>query len=184
MAEVDKTYDKSYKQETYKSKRGNEYLFTYVGTKFVLQHVIGPNAGKNSQSALQEALMEYILEGDYDWDYWDKKVANTKKSDSIEVDDYDDTKVTYDFKFPGFKKLNELRDNATDDYGQIDISEYWKGLMDVVVQNDIDYDYWDHHDGIMQVMSAADNFLGEIAADSEFQEVMDAAEAFVNKYFR
>ena len=184
--EAPKAYNKAFKQETFTSKRGNDYLFTYVGTKYVLKNVIAPASvpGGRDQSILHNKLIEHVLEGDYGWDYWDKKLSNGKKSDSIEVPDHDCTKVTYNFKFPGFQVIDEISKDSVDANGDFDVVAYWEQLMKRVIQNEeVDFDYWDTHDGINTVMSAADEFIGEAVADSEFAEVMDAAEAFVDKYF-
>lgn len=182
-----KEYNKAFKQETFTSKRGNDYLFSYTGTRYVLTNVIAPSMinGVVNRALRRQLIMKYILEGDYGWDYWDKKLSNSKKSGSVEVEDYDGTKVTYNFKFPGFEAFNKMTEASTNDDDSLNMVEYYAQLMDHIIQNEeVNWDYWDHHDGIETVMDEADYFLGDAIADSEFQEVMNAAEAFLAKYFR
>ncbi len=185
--EKPKTMNKVSKQETFTAKSGKKYIFSYPGTFFVQKNVIDastlPN-GTRSDPLYYEALFEHILEGDYDWNYFDKLVPEAIKSDSIQVEDFDGSEVTYDFKFPGFEAWETLVENSTAITGQILLSEYYKGMMKDVITNDIDFAYWDHHAGYSAVMDAADRFMGQLVYDSEFKEVLDAAKEFLSRMFR
>ncbi|GEP72034.1 hypothetical protein FD12_GL001390 [Lentilactobacillus rapi DSM 19907 = JCM 15042] len=182
-----KEMNKVSKQETFTSKSGHKYIFSYPGTFFVQKNVIDvatlPN-GTRSDPLYDEAIFQHILEGDYDWAYFDKLVPESVKSDSIQVEDFDGKKVTYDFKFPGFEKFENLVENSTAITGQIVFSEYYKGLMKDVITNDVNFAYWDHHDGYSVVMNQADRFMGQLVYDSEFKEVLDAAKDFLSRMFR
>lgn len=182
-----KKYNKNMKQETFTSKRGTEYLFTYPGTFYVQKNVMDASMrnGVQDTTLLNEAIMQHILEGDYDWNYFDKKVATKDRSESIAVKDFDDTEVTYNFKFPGFQRIIKLQAEATADDGSLMTAEYYKGLMKHVITNEeVNFSYWDHHDGYAEVMQEADLFVGTIVNNSEYQEVMTAASNFVGKMFR
>lgn len=182
-----KEMNKVSKQETFVAKSGHKYIFSFPGTWFVQKNVIDasmlPN-GTRSDPLYIEALFQHILEGDYDWAYFDKLVPESAKSDSIQVDDYDGEKMTYDFKFPGFEKIVNLTENSTAVGGQFLTGEYYKGLMKDVITNDVDYAWWDHHEGYATVLHEADLFIGQIIYDSEYLEVVNAAKDFVGRMFR
>lgn len=69
--------------------------------------------------------------------------------------------VTYTFQFPGVKNTLEILDRSRNAFGNVVDSKYYEELMDnVIVEPKTDWDYWDEHNGIREVMNLADNFLG------------------------
>lgn len=184
-----KKYNKYMHQETYTSKAGNDYLMSFIGTMQVQEQVIDASMrdGQQMESLLDEGLMQYILEGDYDWDYFDKKIPVKDRTMSMDVEDIDGKKVTYKFKFPGLEWAVKTIEATESPDGSQAKGELYKALMTDVIQNkDVQEhpDYWDHHKGYFDVMSACDQFIGTILYNSEFSEVMSAAAAFVGEMFR
>lgn len=184
-----KTLNKYMHQETFTSNEGNDYLMSFIGTPQVQEKVIDASMrdGRQLESLLDEGLMQYVLEGDYDWDYFDKKIPAKDRTMSMDVKDFDDKKVTYKFKFPGLEwAVKTIEATESPDGSQVK-GELYKALMTDVIQNkDVQEhpDYWDHHNGYFDVMSACDQFIGTIIYNSEFSEVMSAAAAFVGEMFR
>lgn len=184
-----KKFNKYMHQKTYTSEAGNDYLFSFIGTMQVQQLVIDASMrdGKQMESLLDEALMKYILEGDYDWDFFDKKIPAKERTMSMEAEDFDGKKVTYKFKFPGLEWAVKTIENTTSPDGSDVRADLYKALMTDVIQNkDVQEkpDYWDHHKGYFDVMNACDQFIGNIIYNSEFNEVMSAAAEFVGEMFR
>lgn len=193
MAEKAKALElnKFMKQETYKSQRGNEYLFTFPSMLEVQSEIIDASQIGNGLLSLKlqrEALMKMVIEDPQtSWDYWDKKIANKDKTEVVEVEDFDGAKVKYAYKFPGMELANSLTEQATDEDGVFSTAEYYKLLMQHVITVDgepINFEYWDHHQGYGEVVSGAEAFIGGILEDSEGMEVLGAAMAFVQKWFR
>lgn len=182
-----KNYSKTMKQETFTAESGNEYLFTYPGTFFVQQEVVDASMvnGAQDKVLLYEALMKHILEGDYDWNYFNKQIKDDDKTNSVIAKDHDDKDVEYKFKHPGLKRQYSMVEESRMVNGSISMAEFNKQIMQhVLVSPTIKFDYWDHHDGYATVMEAANIFLGTVGSESEFKEVMEAASDFVNRMFR
>jgi hypothetical protein len=69
--------------------------------------------------------------------------------------------VEYTLQFPGVKATIELLDRSKNRFGNVIDSPYYQEIMDNVIVNPrTDWDYWDTHDGLREVMALADNFLG------------------------
>jgi hypothetical protein len=175
-------------QETFTSSRGNKYLFMFTNTKKVqdmLDSTLRPD-GIRSPMLLAQVIMENIIEGnEYSFEYFDKKIANKDKSDSITLTDEDGNEIkTYDFKWPGLVKYEQMNEKALNQYGVTTDSKMFEGLMKNVIQGDIDWKYWDEHEGYTEVMTAASDFVEQTFAKSEFAEVMQAATNFVNRKFQ
>ncbi|WP_143463344.1 hypothetical protein [Levilactobacillus enshiensis] len=182
-----KNYSKTMKQEVFTSKAGNKYRFTYPGTFFVQQNVIDASmaAGYQSKPLLYEALMKNILEGDYDWDYFDKQIKDEDKTNTATAKDHDGTKIEYTYTYPGLKRQYQMVEESKTVNGSISMAEFNKQLMQrVITSPQIKFDYWDHHDGYNPIMTEGNYFLGTVGGESEFEEVMNAASDFVNRMFR
>ena len=182
-----KNYSKTMKQETFTAESGNEYLFTYPGTFFVQQKVVDASMvnGFQDKVLLYEALMKNILEGDYDWDYFDKQIKDEDKTNSVTAEDHDGNEVEYKLKYPGLKRQYSMVEESRTVNGSIAMAEFNKQLMQhVIVSPNIKFDYWDHHDGYRKIMEEGNVFLGTVSSESDFNEVMEAASDFVNRMFR
>lgn len=182
-----KNYSKTMKQETFTAESGNEYLFTYPGTFFVQQKVVDASMvnGFQDKVLLYEALMKNILEGDYDWDYFDKQIKDEDKTNSVTAEDHDGNEVEYKLKYPGLKRQYSMVEESRTVNGSIAMAEFNKQLMQhVIVSPNIKFDYWDHHDGYQKIMEEGNVFLGTVGSESDFNEVMEAASDFVNRMFR
>lgn len=182
-----KNYSKTMKQETFTAESGNEYLFTYPGTFFVQQKVVDASMvnGFQDKVLLYEALMKNILEGDYDWDYFDKQIKDEDKTNSVTAEDHDGNEVEYKLKYPGLKRQYSMVEESRTVNGSIAMAEFNKQLMQhVIVSPNIKFDYWDHHDGYQKTMEEGNVFLGTVGSESDFKEVMEAASDFVNRMFR
>lgn len=69
--------------------------------------------------------------------------------------------VEYVFQFPGVKSTIELLDRCKNRFNNVVNSDYYPEIMDnVIISPKTNWDYWDTHDGLMEVMALADNFLG------------------------
>lgn len=69
--------------------------------------------------------------------------------------------VEYTFQFPGVKATIELLDRCKNRFGNVVDSAYFEEIMEnVIIEPKTDWDYWDTHDGLREVMALADNFLG------------------------
>lgn len=69
--------------------------------------------------------------------------------------------IEYMFQFPGVKSTIELLDRSKNAFGNVVDSTYYEEIMEnVIVIPKVDWDYWDTHDGLREVMAKADNFLG------------------------
>ncbi|MED4933992.1 hypothetical protein [Heyndrickxia coagulans] len=69
--------------------------------------------------------------------------------------------VEYTFQFPGVKATIELLDRCKNRFGNVVDSAYFEEIMEnVIIEPKTDWDYWDTHDGLREVMELADNFLG------------------------
>lgn len=182
-----KNYSKTMKQETFTAESGNEYLFTYPGTFFVQQKVVDASMvnGFQDKVLLYEALMKNILEGDYDWDYFDKQIKDEDKTNSATAEDHDGNEVEYKLKYPGLKRQYSMVEESLTVNRSIAMAEFNKQLMQhVIVSPNIKFDYWDHHDGYQKIMEEGNVFLGTVGSESDFNEVMEAASDFVNRMFR
>ena len=182
-----KNYSKTMKQETFTAESGNEYLFTYPGTFFVQQNVVDASMvnGFQDKVLLYEALMKNILEGDYDWDYFDKQIKDEDKTNSATAEDHDGNEVEYKLKYPGLKRQYSMVEESRTVNGSIAMAEFNKQLMQhVIVSPNIKFDYWDHHDGYQKIMEEGNVFLGTVGSESDFKEVMEASSDFVNRMFR
>ena len=187
VAPKKKDYSKTMKQETFTAESGNEYLFTYPGTFYVQQNVKDASNvnGYENKALLHQALMKFILEGDYDYSFFDKQIKDADKTSSVKAKDHDGSIVNYDFKFPGLERLENMVEDSKMYNGGIAMSEYNKQVMQhVLISTKIKFDYWDHHDGYATTMQEADVFLGTVSSESDFNEVMAAAEDFVKRMFR
>lgn len=69
--------------------------------------------------------------------------------------------IEYTFQFPGVKAAIDILDRSKDRFGNFTDGKYYEEIMENVIENPkVDWDYWDTHDGIREVMALADNFLG------------------------
>lgn len=69
--------------------------------------------------------------------------------------------VEYTFQFPGVKATIELLDRCKNHFGIVVDSAYYEEIMEnVIVDPKVDWEYWETHDGLREVMALADNFLG------------------------
>jgi len=190
------TYAKFGKQETYKSDAGNEYTFTFPGTRTVESKIRQGSLladGTQSERLLDKALLEIVVQGKLDadgnqpsdWAYWDNKVAKKDRKETIKVADHDGTEIEYKLEFPGIEKVLAIKEVSTSDTGVLDEAEYYDQLMQQVIKSpDVDYDYWDAHDGFLEVMHEADVFIGGTVFGSEMNDVIAAANQFVGGLFR
>lgn len=175
-------------QETWTSSRGNKYMFMFTNTHKVqamLDTTIRPDGGQ-SDLLLTKLLMDNILEGnEYDFAYFDKKIANKDKSDEIILTDEDGEEIaTYTFKWPGLLEYQRMLEVAKDANGNVMNSAMFELIMENVITPKTDWKYWDEHEGYNDVMLNAQAFLNRTLQNSEFSEVMGAATDFVNRKFR
>lgn len=69
--------------------------------------------------------------------------------------------VEYTFQFPGVKATIELLDRCKNRFDNVIDSAYYEEIMEnVIVEPKVDWDYWEEHAGLREVMALADNFLG------------------------
>ncbi|MFJ8245176.1 hypothetical protein [Peribacillus asahii] len=69
--------------------------------------------------------------------------------------------VEYTFQFPGVKSTIELLDRSRNGFNNVVDSAYYTEIMEhVIVSPRTNWEYWDKHDGLREVMHLADNFLG------------------------
>lgn len=69
--------------------------------------------------------------------------------------------VEYTFQFPGVKATIDMLDRSKNRFDNVVDSAYFQEIMDnVIVEPKTDWDYWEEHDGLREVMALADNFLG------------------------
>ncbi|KZM54909.1 hypothetical protein A3Q35_13195 [Aeribacillus pallidus] len=69
--------------------------------------------------------------------------------------------VEYTFQFPGVKATIEMLDRCKNRFGNVVDSAYFEEIMEhVIVDPKVDWEYWETHDGLREVMALADNFLG------------------------
>lgn len=69
--------------------------------------------------------------------------------------------VEYTFQFPGVKATIELLDRCKNRFDNVVDSAYYEEIMEnVIVEPKVDWDYWEEHAGLREVMALADNFLG------------------------
>jgi hypothetical protein len=69
----------------------------------------------------------------------------------------------YTFQFPGTQAAMELLDRAKNNIGVVIDSKYKAELMEhIIVDPKVSYDYFDEHDGFMEVTNEADRFLGSL----------------------
>lgn len=73
---------------------------------------------------------------------------------------HEETGIKYVFQFPGTKRAREILDESKET-GSFRDAVYHELLMkEVIASPQTDWDYWDEHDGYMDVLSKADTFLG------------------------
>lgn len=174
-------------QETFKSKRGNEYIFMFTNTQKMqqlLDSTYRPD-GVHSELLMTVAMLKNVLEGnEYDFDYFDKKIANKDKTEEIAVEDEEGNQTDYKFKFPGLLSYYQIMENATGADGITRESLIYDGLMKDVISPKTDWKYWDTHAGYAEVMTSAREFVDDVFGNSELAEVMQAAAGFVNRKFQ
>lgn len=70
------------------------------------------------------------------------------------------TGIKYVFQFPGTKRAREILDESKET-GSFRDAVYHELLMkEVIASPQTDWDYWDEHDGYLEVLTEADQFLG------------------------
>lgn len=73
-----------------------------------------------------------------------------------------ETGIKYVFQFPGTKRAQEILDISKQG-GSFSDTTYNELLMkEVIASPQTDWDYWDEHDGYMEVLDKADRFLGSL----------------------
>lgn len=72
--------------------------------------------------------------------------------------------IDYTFQFPGVRHAQRIIDAAKIGPNTYSDEAYNSAIMsDVIVKPaNIDWDYWEEHDGYREVMALADNFLGRL----------------------
>lgn len=71
--------------------------------------------------------------------------------------------IEYTFQFPGTKAVQELLDSSKNSYGNVVDTAYNEKLMEkIIVAPQTNWDYWDENNGYVEVMHAADKFLGNL----------------------
>lgn len=89
------------------------------------------------------------------------KSANTEKITFGTQEKHTVEGVEYTFQFPGVKATIELLDRCKNRFDNIVESAYYEEIMEnVIVDPKVDWDYWEEHAGLREVMALADNFLG------------------------
>lgn len=71
--------------------------------------------------------------------------------------------VKYTFVFPGVKAAIEILDRSKNAYGVRLDSAFYQEIMDNVIgAPHVDYEFFETHDGFLEVMNEADRFLGSL----------------------
>lgn len=71
--------------------------------------------------------------------------------------------VKYTFVFPGVKAAIDLLDRSKNAYGVRLDSAFYQEIMDNVIgAPHVDFDFFETHDGFLEVMNEADRFLGSL----------------------
>jgi hypothetical protein len=90
-----------------------------------------------------------------------KKSGTTKEYKVIETNEQgEQVEVTYLFQHPGVRAGVQIRGRSKDATGHLDEEKYYTELMKhVIVQPKTDWDYWEEHEGFMEVIKEASSFL-------------------------
>lgn len=155
-------------------------LLNYPGTQAAqkLQDTLqSANGYYNLVDFYQGLMKDVILKPKVSYEYFDKKIKEADKTKQIKV-----AGVTYDLKFKDFHTavLVEQFDPASSPDSSN--GDFISGLMEEVVRTNgkkTNFDYWDKHDGYLEVMAGAGDFLRSRLETAGFMSLMNAAARFL-----
>lgn len=91
------------------------------------------------------------------------KLEAVKESKFLKEEKYtcEASGTEFTFQFPGTKAVQEMLDESKNSFGNVVDTAYNEKLMEkIIVAPQVDWDYWDENNGYVEVMHAADKFLG------------------------
>lgn len=183
-------FNKYGKQETKEFDINNKKLkvvFNYPGTLKAQQIIDSYRMGnrQTSEANYNFQLMEngVIVSPKMDWNYFDGQLADDQKEKTVEIDE-DGQKVVYTFKFPGYREAQIAEDISKDEYGKPQTIELYEYLMNNVVRSSesetkMDFNYWDKHAKMQEVMTKAYNFILEGLNSNGYKEIMNEGDRFL-----
>ncbi|WP_353486073.1 hypothetical protein [Apilactobacillus xinyiensis] len=180
VAPAKQVVSKKFHQETFTSSNGNEYLMIFPGMR---------KAAKLKNDAdgvmeLHKMFMKEILEGKYDYKTFDAVKDDVDRTKEVTVTEDDGTEKIYHINFQSIKQVDDMTDNSADRLGRLSDYLSYEYIFDNLVQEDVNYDYFDTHAGFTAITDAAMNLYSDLMQNSEFAEVMNAVNDFLNKMFR
>lgn len=181
---------KASKAETIKFDDGTKVTLVFPGTVMAQQRVYDPalsQQGQTMDSVLFQNFMDLVItDPDMDWSYFDEKVPEDHKNDTVEVTDDDGTKHVYRLTFPGVLTMLQMRDQATDAFGRVLGMEYNTGILQNIVENkDVHgLEYFDHHNGYSEIISKGNDMLYQWALDTNIYMDMQKVSDFMDRMFR
>lgn len=181
---------KASKSEVIEFDDGTKVTLVFPGTSWAQQRVYDPalsQQGQTMDSVLFQNYMDIVVtEPDLDWSYFDEKVPEDHKKDTIEAIDDDGTKHIYRLSFPGVLTMLQMRDQATDAFGRVLGLEYNTGILQNIVDNkDVNgLEYFDHHNGYSEVIDKCNEMLYQWALDSAIYTDMNLIRDFMDRMFR
>lgn len=175
-----KVISKQFHQETFESSNGNKYLMTFPG----MRKAAKLRDDANGITELHKMYMKNILEVKCDYTTFDDIKDDVDRTKEVTVTEDDGTQKTYHINFKSIKQIDDMTDASSDSLGRP--SDYLSDeyIFKNLVEEDVDYDYFDTHAGFTAITNAAMNLYSDLMANSEFAEVMNAVNDFLNKMFR
>ncbi|MCL0330531.1 hypothetical protein [Apilactobacillus xinyiensis] len=175
-----KVISKKFHQENFESSNGNKYLMTFPG----MRRAAKLRNDANGITELHKMYMKDILEGKYDYATFDDIKGDIDRTKEVTVTEDDGTQKTYHINFKSIKQIDDMTDSSSDNLGRP--SDYLSDeyIFENLVEEDVNYDYFDTHAGFTAITNAAMNLYSDLMANSEFAEVMNAVNDFLNKMFR
>jgi hypothetical protein len=171
---------KKFHQETFKSTRGNEYVMTFPGMRKAMKLQSGADGLKGKH----QMYMKDILEGKYDYSTFDNIKDDVNRQDTVDVTEEDGSTKTYHLSFDSIENVDDLTTNAMDISGNFDEYNAQEYVLSNIVKEDVDLDYFDTHNGYADIIQHAINLYYALLHESEFAEVIQATNDFVEKMFR
>ncbi|MCL0312787.1 hypothetical protein M2S00_06670 [Apilactobacillus sp. TMW 2.2459] len=171
---------KKFHQETFTSSNGNEYLMTFPG----MRKAAKLRNEADGVTELHQMFMEEILEGKYTYKTFDAVKDGVDRAKELTVIEDDGTEKTYHVSFQSIKQIDDMTDASSNNLGRP--SDYLSDeyIFDNLVEEDVNFDYFDEHNGFAAITNAAMNLYSDLMQNSEFAEVMNAVNDFLNKMFR
>lgn len=170
------------------------FVFNYPGTRKASK-IIQLSNGEfdiTDNTSFYEALMneDVIVSPKLSWEYWDKKLKKDDKQTSITLVDSNKYKIKYLIDFPGYKIAQKLIDIRGNRRGQAQMDDLYDsifalGIIKVDGEPDtkVDWDYFDSHEGLLQIMMTTIGLVEDDLNKNGFSEVMEEANSFLTELF-